>query len=43
MIAHVLAGLTTKEAAREMGISSTTALTYRDRAFSIWVFAAIGN
>ena len=33
MIAHILAGLTTKEAAREMGISSTTALTYRYRAF----------
>jgi DNA-binding CsgD family transcriptional regulator len=33
MITHILAGLTTKEAAREMGISSTTALTYRYRAF----------
>ncbi|HSV52915.1 MAG TPA: LuxR C-terminal-related transcriptional regulator [Burkholderiaceae bacterium] len=33
MISHVLAGMTTKEAAREMGISTTTALTYRYRAF----------
>jgi len=33
MISHILAGLTTKEAAHEMGISATTALTYRYRAF----------
>lgn len=33
MITHVLEGLTTKEAAREMGIAATTALTYRYRAF----------
>jgi DNA-binding CsgD family transcriptional regulator len=33
LVSHVLAGLTTKEAAREMGVSTTTALTYRYRAF----------
>lgn len=33
VVAHILAGLTTKEAAHEMGISATTALTYRYRAF----------
>ncbi|MDW5444191.1 helix-turn-helix transcriptional regulator [Polaromonas sp. SM01] len=33
IITHVLSGLTTKEAAQEMGISTTTALTYRYRAF----------
>ncbi len=33
LITHVLDGLTTKEAAREMGVSETTALTYRYRAF----------
>jgi len=33
LIAHVLAGMTTKEAARHMGVSLTTALTYRYRAF----------
>ncbi|KAB7591461.1 helix-turn-helix transcriptional regulator [Verminephrobacter eiseniae] len=33
LITHVLSGLTTKEAALEMGISATTALTYRYRAF----------
>lgn len=33
LISHLLAGCTTKEAAREMGVSTTTALTYRYRAF----------
>lgn len=33
LINCVLKGLTTKEAAQEMGISATTALTYRYRAF----------
>ncbi|MBL0420747.1 helix-turn-helix transcriptional regulator [Ramlibacter sp. AW1] len=33
LISHVLDGKTTKEAAREMGVSTTTALTYRYRAF----------
>ena len=33
LIAHVLAGLTTREAAQAMGIAHTTALTYRYRAF----------
>lgn len=33
IITHVLEGLTTKDAALEMGISETTALTYRYRAF----------
>lgn len=33
IVTHVLEGLTTKEAAREMGVSDTTALTYRYRAF----------
>lgn len=33
LISHVLAGMTTKAAASEMGISETTALTYRYRAF----------
>lgn len=33
LITHVLDGLTTKEAALEMGVSETTALTYRYRAF----------
>lgn len=33
LISHVLAGRTTKEAARDMGVSTTTALAYRYRAF----------
>jgi DNA-binding CsgD family transcriptional regulator len=33
LISHVLAGRTTKEAASAMGVSTTTALTYRYRAF----------
>lgn len=33
IVSHMLAGLTTAEAAREMGVSSTTAMTYRLRAF----------
>lgn len=33
VISHILVGLTTKEAARVMGLSLTTALTYRQRAF----------
>jgi len=33
LVAHVVGGCTTKEAARRMGISLTTALTYRYRAF----------
>lgn len=33
IITHLLEGLTTKAAAQEMGISPTTALTYRYRAF----------
>jgi DNA-binding CsgD family transcriptional regulator len=33
LISHVLAGMTSKEAAQEMGVSLTTALTYRYRAF----------
>ncbi|HEX2547419.1 MAG TPA: LuxR C-terminal-related transcriptional regulator [Ramlibacter sp.] len=33
LLAHVMEGKTTKEAARAMGISLTTALTYRYRAF----------
>ena len=33
LVTHVLDGLTTREAALEMGVSETTALTYRYRAF----------
>lgn len=33
LLTHVLDGLTTKEAAREMGVTQATALTYRYRAF----------
>ena len=33
LVSHVLAGRTTKEAARDMGVSLSTALTYRYRAF----------
>lgn len=33
LISHVLAGRTTKAAAADMGVSTTTALTYRYRAF----------
>jgi DNA-binding CsgD family transcriptional regulator len=33
LLAHILAGMTTRLAAQEMGISLTTALTYRYRAF----------
>lgn len=33
VIAHVMAGMSTKEAALEMGVSLTTAWTYRYRAF----------
>ena len=33
LISHMLAGLTTAEAALEMGVSATTAMTYRLRAF----------
>jgi DNA-binding CsgD family transcriptional regulator len=33
LVAHVLAGMTSRQAAQEMGISLTTALTYRYRAF----------
>lgn len=33
LIAHVLSGKTSKEAAQQMGVSLTTALTYRYRAF----------
>jgi DNA-binding CsgD family transcriptional regulator len=33
LVTHVLDGMTTREAALEMGVSETTALTYRYRAF----------
>jgi DNA-binding CsgD family transcriptional regulator len=33
LVSHVVAGMTTKEAARLMGVSLTTAITYRYRAF----------
>lgn len=33
IISHIVEGMTTKEAAREMGVSVTTAATYRYRAF----------
>ena len=33
LLAHVLAGLSTREAAQAMGIALSTALTYRYRAF----------
>jgi DNA-binding CsgD family transcriptional regulator len=33
LVSHVIAGRTTKEAARLMGVSLTTAITYRYRAF----------
>jgi DNA-binding CsgD family transcriptional regulator len=33
LVAHILAGMTTRQAAQEMDISLTTALTYRYRAF----------
>lgn len=33
LLSHVLAGRTTKEAAARMGVSLTTAITYRGRAF----------
>jgi len=33
LVTHVLDGLTTKQAAHEMGVATTTALTYRYRAF----------